>query len=193
VNASLLDRLAAAGIHLQRARDGENRAACPRCNRPHHDDALAVRIAADRACWVCHRCGWAGATSERGDHQASAHRAPLKLPKAEHKEGLELARQIWIEAVPLEGTLGEAYLKRRACIVPRADGDVRFHPRLFCAKASRTLPALVCRVSTVAGNRGIGVHRIFLDPLGATRRSRRCGSAAATSRCAFGCSPTRTL
>jgi putative DNA primase/helicase len=62
-----------------------------------------------------------------------------------------------------------AYLKRRACHVPHADGDVRFHPRLFCAKMSRTLPAVVCRVSTVLGNRGVGVHRLFLDPLGSDR------------------------
>ena len=72
-------------------------------------------------------------------------------------------------SVPLQGTLGEAYLERRACHVPNADGDVRFHPRLLYTKESRTLPAIVCRVSTVVGNRSVGVHPLFLDPLGSDR------------------------
>ena len=82
---------------------------------------------------------------------------------------LSLARNIWIETVPLDGTLGEDYLRRRACVIPGTEADVRFHPSLFCPKGTAKLPAIVCRVSTVEGNRSVGIHRIFLDPAGADR------------------------
>lgn len=166
---TLLDRLHDVGIRLRDPHDGENRARCPECDKGPNDDALAVLIAADRACWTCHRCGWHGAASAIQAAQSPAPRLPRLPQQTGRSEGYKLARRIWAEAVPLDGTVGADYLSRRACLVPRANGDLRFHPRLFCAKAGRLLPAIVCRVSTVIGNSGIGIHRIFLDPLGSDR------------------------
>lgn len=173
--ATLLEQIEAEGIRLPRGydRDGEHYCKCPKCEpsaRSSSPLALAVRIEGDRAVWYCHRCNWKGAASTARSYTG---RAPVKLPplpKTSTSEDVrELARQLWIESVPLAGTLGAAYLEARACDLPPAEGDVRFHPRVFCPKVSRNLPTIVCRVSTVATNVGVGVHRIFLDPLGSDK------------------------
>lgn len=167
---NLIDQLEAAGIRPRRVRDGENRCPCPQCDKGERDDALALRIAGDRAVWICHRCGWTGGVSRDGGRRETQPARPLRLPQStDRREVVELSKAIWLESTPLRGTPGEAYLQRRACHVPRDDGDLRFHAGLFCAKVSRRLPAIVCRVSTVIGNRGIGVHRIFIDPLGSDK------------------------
>lgn len=176
ITTTILDRLADEGIRLPRdAHDGEHHCACPQSScspsaKSSSPLALAVRIEGDRAVWYCHRCRWKGAATAS---QSSSIQPPAKLPPLPKTntsaEVREVARQIWSEAVPLARTLGAAYLEARACILPPREGDVRFHPRTFCSKASRNLPAIVCRVSTVVGNRGIGVHRIFLDPLGSDK------------------------
>ena len=164
---SLIDRLADVGIRLARLRNGEHRTACAPCDKGPKDEALAVRVDGDRAVWLCHRCQWSGSVSVERPFQPCSTNATSSTPApSADDDTLELARRVWTEGVPLARTVGEAYLQRRACIIPPADGDVRFHPRLFCAKVSRQLPAIICRVSTVRGNVGVGIHRLFLDPLG---------------------------
>jgi hypothetical protein len=168
---TLVARLEAQGIRLRKQRLGENRAACPRCDKNPKDDALAVRIEHDSATWVCHRCGWSGAAFDDRNHTTREAR-PYKPAPPSHKPnvaGYESARRIWLECVPLDGTPGAEYLQRRGCRLPPDAGDVRFHPRLYCSKVGGELPALVCRVSTVFGNRGAGIHRIFLDRSGGTK------------------------
>src|SRR5271166_4339823 len=73
---------------------------------------------------------------------SSKSRPPRTTPQAKPDEGRDLARSIWIEAAPLAETLGEAYLTQRACTVPAPEADLRFHPRLVCAKIGRELPRL---------------------------------------------------
>jgi len=166
---TLVDSLGTHDIVTHRLRDGENRGACPKCARGPSDDALAVRIQGDHACLICHRCQWTGAVSAANDSGVRQGKAPKPPLPPKPRKGYDLARSIWLECVHLSDTPGANYLHRRACVVPRDDGDIRFHPRLFCAKVGRTLPAMVCRVSTVEGNRGVGIHRIFLDPAGSDR------------------------
>ena len=62
------------------------------------------------------------------------------------------ARKIWIKSVPIDGTLGAEYFERRSCAQPPADGDIRFHPRLWCSKVNRYLPAIVCRLDNMGDN-----------------------------------------
>jgi phage/plasmid primase-like uncharacterized protein len=167
---SLMSRLERAGIRLPHPHAGENRAACPRCDKGMHDDALAVLIDADHATWICHRCHWASATYANGrasQTRQNGHRA-IAAPK-DRSSVMERAREIWRTAVPLAGTAGAAYLIRRGCALPPAAGDVRFAPHLHCSKVERFLPAIVCKVTTVEGNRFAGIHRIFLDPDGSSR------------------------
>lgn len=168
MNATIVNKLGDAGIDMRRSRDGENRTECPQCARGPSDDALAVRIQGDRACWICHRCQWTGAVSAN-DNAVRQWQAPKTPLPPKPCEAYELARAIWNECDSLDGTVGADYLARRACAIPGRYADIRFHSSLFCTRAARKLPAIVCRVSTVEGNRGVGVHRIFLDPVGSDR------------------------
>lgn len=162
IAAALQHALAAHGIELRKARDGENRAACPWCDKGPRDDALAVRIEGDCAVYKCHRCGRSGRVSELGAIPKE-NRTPQIRPKPENRGAREIAARIWAECLPLAATAGSEYLRMRACILPPIDGDLRFHPGLFCSEITAKAPAIVARVSTAVGNEFVGVHRIFLN------------------------------
>lgn len=170
MSAMLITELAEIGIRIPRPRIGENRCACPFCEKGPRDDALAVLISIERALWICHRCGRAGATSSLGlvTQMSVARTTGIRLP-SEPLDLRRVAAKIWSDCVELHGTLGADYLIRRCCAVPNCAGDVRFHPALHCPKVGKNLPALVCRVSTVSENKTVGIHRIFLDPAGGSR------------------------
>lgn len=71
------------------------------------------------------------------------------------------ARAVWTEALPVAGTLAEAYLRGRriTCNLPES---LRFHPACWHPSDKR-LPALVARVDSAVG---FAVHRTFLRPDG---------------------------
>lgn len=68
------------------------------------------------------------------------------------------ARAIWAEAVPVNGTLAETYLRGRriTCDLPER---LRFHPEAWHGPTARRLPALVARVD---GADRFAVHRTYL-------------------------------
>ena len=73
-----------------------------------------------------------------------------------------MAKRLWDATLPLNGTLAEAYLDRRAITMRSA--DLRFHPhaQLGSKAAARFYPALV---AAIRDDRGlVAVHRTFLDP-----------------------------
>lgn len=157
----VLNALASHGIELLRPRNGENRAACPWCDKGPRDMALAVRIEGDQAVYKCHRCGRTGHVSEA----RTTSRQPLARiqHKPDNRSARDIAARIWADCRPLANTAGSAYLQMRACALPPADGDLRFHAALFCADTATKVPAIVARVSTAEGNQFAGVHRIFLN------------------------------
>ena len=93
--------------------------------------------------------------------------APRAQPAKDDEEAAtakaktERASEIWRACADLSGTAGAEYLRARCCDLPPRDGDLRFHPALWCSEVQAKLPALVARVSTVIGNRGVGVHRVW--------------------------------
>ena len=81
-------------IRPRALREGENRAACPKCDRGPTDTALAVRIDRERAFWICHRCQWTGATGGAAP-DARGQSSPLRLPKpCDRSERYALASQM---------------------------------------------------------------------------------------------------
>lgn len=61
----LRDRLQAAGIAIKGHGDGHYRTQCPQCSSERHkkrDKCLSVSVedGGERACWLCHHCGWKG-------------------------------------------------------------------------------------------------------------------------------------
>ena len=72
------------------------------------------------------------------------------------------ARAIWKEALPLRGSLAEAYLHRRGVAVADAPA-LRFHPRLRHPRAPYSfLPCLVACVQD-CGGRFLGIQRTYLE------------------------------
>jgi hypothetical protein len=104
--------------------------------------------------------------------------------ESESTEKLDLARQIWKATMPLAGTLGAEYLALRCCQIPPPDGDLRFHPAVYCADLTAELPALIGKVTTVEGNRAVGIHRIWIRPGDALAIStKRLGGATDAAVC----------
>jgi len=146
---------------------GEHRLPCPVCNKAKRDEALHVTVNPDgSAVWFCHRCHESGG-SRRG-RNFRAYTAPPQRPKVEldttSRDARERAARIWRASLPVTGTIGADYLQARVCAIPPHDGDLRFHASLWCPETKSELPALVAKVTTVIGNRAIGLHRIWIRP-----------------------------
>jgi hypothetical protein len=72
------------------------------------------------------------------------------------------ARAIWSEALPIDGTLAETYLRARGitCPLPKS---LRFHPSCWHGATAKRYPAMV---AAVQGKKLAAVHRTFLRPDG---------------------------
>jgi putative DNA primase/helicase len=141
---------------------GEYRRACPYCAKRTKDEALAIRIDERGATWHCHRCHASGALNDRG----ATHRAPRSLVRPIQEvpqRWSEKAECIWRRARPLRGSLGEAYLTRRRCVIPPADGDLR-----YLAGTERYPPSLLARVTEIRTGAPLTLHftRLKIDGTG---------------------------
>lgn len=106
------------------------------------------------------------AWSEKNENGVS--RETLSEDRRERKMRL-LARCIFDDAVPLNGTLAERYFESRDLwSVAREIEDIRFHPR--CVRERSEQPAVVIAMRSIATNAITAVQRIFL-----TRRGRKDG------------------
>lgn len=93
---------------------------------------------------------------------------PAVVARREAEERAEVdkrerqALSVWCEALPIRGTVAEAYLRHRAitCSLPDA---LRFHPKCWHGATAQRLPALVARVD---GLPRFAVHRTYLRPDG---------------------------
>jgi putative DNA primase/helicase len=143
---------------------GRHRLPCPDCDKGPRDDALSIEVRDDgSAVWLCWRCQASGGM--RGERTFTAHTKPrttVPSTQAAPRNAFAAARDIWRHTQPIAGTLGEDYLHLRHCATPPTDGDLRFHASLYCPEVERALPALVARVTTVIGNKAIGIHRIWI-------------------------------
>lgn len=74
----------------------------------------------------------------------------------------EYARALLRGSEPLRDTIGAKYLTGRRCPLPPADGDLRFHPRVWHSPTGTYWPALIGAIGDVKTRETIGVHRTFL-------------------------------
>ena len=141
-------------------RVGENRLACPQCDRGPKDKALAVRREADgRVVWRCHRCGWSGAAGRETQAAAPMRKAPKATAK--HQGGLApWAAREWAAAQPLHGA-ALAYLKARACCIPPEDGHLRCNPALQ-HPSGYSGTGLVALVTDARTGQPISLHRTWV-------------------------------
>ncbi len=74
--------------------------------------------------------------------------------------------RLWASSLPLANTIGAAYLLARGCVIPPADGDLRFLPAHKHPLGDYTGPALVALVSDIVTGQPIGLHFTWVCPDG---------------------------
>jgi putative DNA primase/helicase len=106
----------------------------------------------------------------------SALNHPQATEIAPDQSRTTLARQVWRQAVPIAGTIAEAYLREaRGIRLPSWPTDLRFHPR--CPRGADRLPAMLAVMRHPATGQALGLHRTFLAADGADRLRDPMGKA----------------
>lgn len=116
--------------------------------------------------FLARQAGW----SPRKDGEPPRAARPAPAPAARPvdpvrpvHEGLsDYGRRVWSDARPLAGTVGAAYLLARRCVVPPADGDLRFHPARKHPHGDYIGPALVALVTDAVTGEPISLHTTFI-------------------------------
>lgn len=95
---------------------------------------------------------------------------PVLAPRATEQPKRETLSDwghgLWRSCSHVEGTAGESYLRARACVIPPADGDLRFHPHLKHHQSGHVGPALVALVTNARTNAPQSLHRTWIRPDG---------------------------
>lgn len=75
---------------------------------------------------------------------------------------------IWARTVPLRGTIGETYLRHRRCVIPPADGDLRFLPEKKNSDLNSFPPTLCALVTDAVTAEPMTLHftKLRRDGLG---------------------------
>ncbi len=87
---------------------------------------------------------------------------PVEPAHALHETLSEYGRRVWAESHPLADTIGEQYLKARRCVVPPADGDLRFTAARKHPLGDYTGPALLALVTDAVTGAPISLHTTFI-------------------------------
>lgn len=143
--------------------DGPARQACPECSRSPKDRTCGVTVEPDgRGVAHCFRCEYV----ETRLGSAVQRRAGLQLSRppvtTKHEVLSDYGRGLSTECVGLAGTVGESYLLKRACVLPPADGHLRYHPALKHPPSGMVGPALVALVTDAATGQPLTLHRTWI-------------------------------
>lgn len=113
--------------------------------------------------------GWkpAAAGEVRPARPAPVLRAVEPEPERHQHETLsDFGRRIWSSSQPLAGTVGAQYLLARGCLLPPADGDLRFLPAHKHPLGDHIGPALVALVTDILTGEPISLHFTWVCPDG---------------------------
>lgn len=102
---------------------------CPACNRGPSDRALGVTVNPDGSAIArCFRCSF---IELRAANTARPLPRPQKAAQAAQKRETlsEYGRELWAACGAISGP-ARAYLEARGCVIPPADGHLRWHPEL---------------------------------------------------------------
>jgi putative DNA primase/helicase len=141
---------------------GEHRISCPYCSKQASDKTLGITVRAiGDAVAHCFRCEYTQSLRSR-------MRRPLFKPQLTLQEKRttlsSYARSLWSECKPISGTALD-YLRSRNCVIPPADGDLRWHPNLKHPSGYRG-PALVGLVTHVETGEAMSLHRTWITSSG---------------------------
>lgn len=143
---------------------GPRRQCCPVCSRSDRDKTCGVTVDDRGGVAHCFRCG----------HKESMHEGPANTPErrqasrsapVRHETLSDYGRELWAACMPLAGE-ALAYLQARACVIPPADGDLRWHPALKHPPSGLLVPALVALVTDALTGAPLTLHRTWIQANG---------------------------
>ncbi len=85
-----------------------------------------------------------------------------KAEAAESERKSRHAEACWLEALPIQGTVAEAYLRGRGITCDLPD-TLRFHPECWHGPTAKRYPAMIARVDGVDV---FAIHRTYLNGIG---------------------------
>lgn len=139
---------------------GEHRMPCPACDRGPKDTALSVKVDVDGGYVAfCHRCHYTETT--RGWR---AGLPPAARPKPTPAGATNWMRELWARCLPIDGVAAD-YLHTRHCVIPPADGDLRYIGALR-HRSGYVGPALVGLVTDARTCKPLGLHRTWITATG---------------------------
>lgn len=138
---------------------------CPACGRGPRDKALSV-TRNDDGTYIAHcfRCEYVETLrDERATTRAGRPQKPTQAPRR-HEVLSEYGHELWNACRPVSGP-ARAYLEARGCVVPPADGDLRWHPALRHPSGYEG-PALVALLTDAVDRTQRSLHRTWIRPDG---------------------------
>jgi putative DNA primase/helicase len=140
------------------------RGGCPECGRDGERGwrgtlGIGPHRAHGRIVAHCFRCGFV-AEPDRGTLQAG-EAPPAHQRQQQHETLSDFGSELWSACRPLAGE-ARAYLEARRCVIPPADGHLRWHPALRHPPSGLQLPALVALVTDATTGEPISLHRTWV-------------------------------
>ena len=142
---------------------GPRRQPCPACGRNDRDKTLGMTLNDDGSGVAhCFRCEY---VETLRDDRPSAKHAPMRLAAPVRREPAPALSNDWRDFFArLEPVSGPAlaYLQARCCVIPPADGDLRWHSNLR-HPSGHTGPALVAKVTDALTREPLTLHRTWVQ------------------------------
>ena len=144
---------------------GPKRQVCPACGRgpkDHRNCGVGVDPRDGLSKAHCFRCRYVEVKArEVRDGVLRANRGAMPVGSARHEVLSEYGHQVWNACRAVAGEAA-AYLAARSCVIPPADGDLRWHPALPHRPSGMLGPALVALVTDAATRQPLTLHRTWV-------------------------------
>lgn len=141
--------------------DGPRRQCCPGCARSPKDRTCGITIDDRGGVAHCFRCGYVENRFDDEVRLRPGRTLPRTAAAARHEVLSDFGRQLWNACQPISG-VARAYLEARCCVVPPADGDLRYHPSLKHSPTEFCGPALVALVTDFVNGQPLTLHRTWI-------------------------------
>ncbi len=141
--------------------DGASRQECPGCGRGPKDRTCGVTLDDRGGIAHCFRCGYRETRDDDGAWRTPGTQQARAAAPTRHETLSDFGHELWAACRPITGE-GRAYLTARSCVIPPADGDLRFHPSLKHSPSGSVGPALVALVTDAVTGHPLTLHRTWI-------------------------------
>lgn len=141
--------------------EAPGRQPCPQCGRGPADKTCGVTVDERGGVAHCFRCGHVQVLHAKNRSPVRLARPPQPIHPPVRRHLSDGGLQIWRSTLPLQD-VGRAYLESRCCVVPPADGHLRYHPSLLHPPSQQRGPALVALITNVLTGEPMSLHRTWI-------------------------------